>query len=56
MVDDNSTNQQLASLYVARLGHMADVVNNGLEAIELLIKVPYDLILMDVEMPVVDGI
>ncbi len=56
LAEDNSTNQQLALLSLQRLGYRADVAANGLEALELLRQHPYDLILMDVQMPEMDGL
>ncbi|NKB17766.1 MAG: response regulator, partial [Pseudanabaena sp. CRU_2_10] len=46
----------VASRLRQKLGYRADVVSNGLEAINALARVPYDLILMDVEMPEMDGL
>ena len=55
LVEDNVTNQQVALGILKKLGLQADVAENGLEAIESLKAAPYDLILMDVQMPVMDG-
>jgi len=55
VVDDHQVNQQLAVLMVERLGFRADVAGNGHEALEALSRIPYDLILMDCQMPDMDG-
>lgn len=56
LAEDNSVNQKVASLILEKLGYRADIVSNGSEAINLVQTVPYDCILMDVEMPETDGI
>lgn len=56
LAEDNSVNQQVALLLLQKLGYQADVVKNGLEVIQALEEVDYDVILMDVEMPEMDGI
>lgn len=55
VVEDNVTNQKVAMGMLKRLGFRADAVSNGQEAIELLQLIQYDLVLMDVHMPVMDG-
>ncbi len=55
VVDDHVVNQQLAQMMLERLGQRVDVVGNGLEALEALKRIPYDLVLMDCQMPEMDG-
>ena len=56
LAEDNPTNRELALLMLGRLGYSADVVENGAEAVEAARGKVYDLILMDVQMPEMDGI
>jgi PAS domain S-box-containing protein len=56
LVEDNLTNQQVALGILKKLGLNADVVMNGAEALVALMHQPYDLILMDLQMPVMDGL
>ncbi len=56
IAEDNQLNQQLMSLYMKRLGWDYKVVGDGLQAVESCRQEAFDLILMDVDMPVLDGI
>jgi CheY-like chemotaxis protein len=55
VVEDNPTNQKLALRLLEKIGCPADVAGNGKEAIEALRTIAYDLVLMDVQMPEMDG-
>jgi two-component system sensor histidine kinase/response regulator len=55
VVEDNDLNQLVARGMVERLGFRADVARNGLEALEALRSENYDVVLMDLHMPVMDG-
>ncbi|KAJ3708014.1 hypothetical protein LUZ61_011719 [Rhynchospora tenuis] len=56
LVEDNKVNIMVAKSMVEQLGHSVFVVNNGLEAIRAVQQTRFDLILMDVHMPVMDGL
>ncbi len=56
LAEDNLSNQLIAMSYLEKMGHRVDVANNGREAVEAAAALPYDLILMDVQMPEVDGL
>lgn len=55
VAEDNPTSQRIVRAQLLRLGCPADVVSNGREAIEALSRVPYDVVLMDCQMPELDG-
>jgi len=55
VVDDNSMNRIMLSRYITRLGYSAGLAENGRQALEKLQDEPYDLVLLDVEMPEMDG-
>jgi PAS domain S-box-containing protein len=56
VAEDNVVNQQLALLVLKKLGYRAEVTANGLEALQALEREPYDVVLMDVQMPTMDGL
>ena len=55
LAEDNRVNQAVASRQLAKLGHTVAIANNGQEAIDLLRQQTFDLVLMDVQMPELDG-
>jgi signal transduction histidine kinase/DNA-binding response OmpR family regulator/HPt (histidine-containing phosphotransfer) domain-containing protein len=56
LAEDNATNQKLALRVLARMGYHADVAANGLEVLQALERQLYDVVLMDVQMPEMDGL
>jgi signal transduction histidine kinase/HPt (histidine-containing phosphotransfer) domain-containing protein len=56
VAEDNPVNVKVITMMLARLGYRADVAGNGIEAIEALERQRYDVVLMDVQMPELDGI
>jgi CheY-like chemotaxis protein len=56
VADDNALNQNLLKRLVGKLGHSADVVSTGREAVAAVAQQPYDAVLMDVLMPEMDGL
>ncbi|QDF97972.1 hybrid sensor histidine kinase/response regulator [Azoarcus sp. DD4] len=56
LVEDNPVNQTVASRMLERIGHMVSIANNGAEAIEAFDADHFDLVLMDLQMPVMGGI
>ena len=56
LVEDNAVNQLVATAMIEQLGGRADVAANGLEALEAIRRQSYDLVLMDVQMPEMDGL
>ncbi len=55
LAEDNLVNQKVAIRQIQNLGYDADVAANGEEVLQLLAQIPYDLILMDCQMPILDG-
>lgn len=55
IAEDNLVNQKLALHFIGKLGHSAEIANNGLEVLEKRQRAHYDLILMDLQMPEMDG-
>ncbi len=56
LAEDNPVNQRVALLMLERLGYAADVARNGMDALQALYQRTYDLVLLDVQMPEMDGL
>ncbi len=56
LAEDNRVNQKVALGLLERMGYRAEVAANGLEALDALTRQPYDVVLMDVQMPELDGL
>ena len=56
IVEDNTVNQMVAARLLGRLGFYTDVAANGIEAVEAFRKLPYDVILVDMQMPEMNGL
>ncbi len=55
LVEDNVVNQKLALRLLSLMGYQADIASNGIEAVEATERQRYDLVLMDVQMPEMEG-
>ena len=55
VVDDNAVNQRVATLMLEGMGHRAEVASNGREAVDAVVANSYDVVLMDCQMPEMDG-
>ncbi len=56
VAEDNVVNQQLALLLLKKIGYRADVAANGLQVLQALERATYDVVIMDVQMPEMDGL
>ncbi len=56
LVEDNEINQLIAEELLKNVGHTVDIANNGQEALDLLHKNTYNIVLMDIQMPIMDGL
>ena len=56
LVEDNPVNQKVAVGLLSRRGHSIEVAHNGAEAVDAVARQPFDVVLMDVHMPVMDGL
>ena len=56
LVEDSEDNQQLIEMYVHKTGAKIDIADNGLQGVDMALADHYDLVLMDMQMPVMDGV
>ena len=55
LAEDNLVNQKVAGKMLERSGHQVTIANNGQEAVDIFARQPFDLVLMDIQMPMMDG-
>jgi CheY-like chemotaxis protein len=55
VVEDNGLNRRLAGMLLQKQGHRTEFAHNGVEAVDLLVNHQFDLVLMDLQMPELDG-
>jgi two-component system, sensor histidine kinase and response regulator len=56
VAEDNAVNQRVARAFLTRRGYRVDIASNGKEAVEMVLQGQYDVILMDCQMPEMDGV
>ncbi len=56
LVEDNVLNQKLICLNLVKFGYLVDIANNGQEALDMIKTNRYDLVIMDLMMPIMDGL
>lgn len=56
MAEDNLVNQKLANLLFKKLNQSIDIVSNGRDAVDAVVEGSYDLVFMDIQMPLMDGV
>ncbi len=56
LAEDNPVNQTVGRLMLSSLGHTTDIARNGQEALDAALSTPYDVVLMDIHMPLMDGL
>jgi len=56
VVEDNSVNQEILLLILEQIGYIAEAVNNGSKSVEAIQLKPYDVVFMDMQMPIMDGL
>jgi len=56
LAEDNPVNQKITQRVLKRLGYSVDIAANGLEVMQALERRPYNIILMDIQMPMMDGL